>query len=169
MIKSARILLILISKTFVFRNITLGMIHIWQSWKLPNIQDHHPTCTATSNILPTLWPWTSNFKQTLPLFQMITDQLKGNIILGWLLYVIRSFFLVSFCFQYRLINFVWLSIQLFSFSWSQSHLQNNFKKYKSSFSSSSYSEKMHWGQAEAFFVALHSCVCSGPKYHQMFS
>ena len=36
--------------------------------------------------------------------QMITNQLKENIIQGWLLYVIRSFFQVSLCFQYQLIN-----------------------------------------------------------------
>ena len=35
---------------------------------------------------------------------MITNQLKENIILGWLLYVIRSFLLVGFRFQYQLIS-----------------------------------------------------------------
>ena len=46
-------------------------------------------------------------KQPSPLLQMITRQLKENIIQGWLLYVIRSFFQVGFRFQYQLINLVW--------------------------------------------------------------
>ena len=47
--------------------------------------------------------------------QMITTQLKGIIILGSLLYVIRSFVQVGFRFQYELINLVWLSIDLLIF------------------------------------------------------
>ena len=49
------------------------------------------------------WPWTSNFKWTPPL-QMMTNQLKENIIQGWLLYVIRSFLYFGSRFQYQLIN-----------------------------------------------------------------
>ena len=102
-------------------------------------------------------------------------QLKGNIILGWLLYVIRCFFQVEFRFQYQLINLVWLSVDFFSFSWSQSRPQSNFKKLKTYFSPSSYSEKMCWGQdwAEASlstFSWLYILVCAAfQKYHRMFS
>ena len=39
-------------------------------------------------------------------FQMITNQLKEDIIQGGLLYVIRSFLRVGFCFKYQLINLV---------------------------------------------------------------
>ena len=106
---------------------------------------------------------------------MITNQLKENIILGWLLYIVRSFLQVGFRFQYQLINFVWLSFDVFSFSWSQSRPQSNFKKLKTSFLPSSYSEKMHWGQgwAEASlstFSWLYILVCAVVhKYHEMFS
>ena len=63
-------------------------------------------------------PWKSNFKQTSsPVslsLQMITNQLKENIIQGWLIYVIRSFFRVGFIFS------IWLSFDLLSVSWSVS-------------------------------------------------
>ena len=61
-----------------------------------------------------LWPWTSNLKWILPPLQMITNQLKGKIIQGWLLYDFRSFL----HFQYQLIDFVWLTFDFFSFNWS---------------------------------------------------
>ena len=70
-----------------------------------------------------------------PHHQMITNQLKENIIQGWLLYVIRSFFQADFRFQSQLINLVWLSFDFFSFSWS---LTICF----------------------FFFVVLYSCVCT---------
>ena len=94
--------------------------------------------------------------QTNPLLQMITNQLKENIIQGWLLYVIRSFLQVDFCSQYQLINLVWLSTDFFLFSWSQPCLQSCFKKLKTSFSPSSYNEKICWGQgwAEAILSAF---------------
>ena len=66
------------------------------------------------------WPWTSNFKRIAPpslsafLSKLINEK---ETILGWLLYVIRSFLQVGFRFQYQLINLVWLSIDFFSFSW----------------------------------------------------
>ena len=47
--------------------------------------------------------------------QMGTNHLKWNNP-RWLLYVIRSFIQVGFRFQYQVINFVWLSIDIFSFS-----------------------------------------------------
>ena len=56
------------------------------------------------------------FQRNPPL--MITNQLKENIIQGWLLYVIESFLEVGFRFQYQLINLAWLSFDFFSFSWS---------------------------------------------------
>ena len=46
----------------------------------------------------------SNEPPSLPPLQTISNQLKENIILGWLLYVVKSFFQVSFRFQYQLIN-----------------------------------------------------------------
>ena len=42
------------------------------------------------------------FQSPFLTLQMIANQLKGNIILGWLLYVIRSFLQVGFRFQYQL-------------------------------------------------------------------
>ena len=107
---------------------------------------------------------------------MMTNRFKENIIQGWLLYVIRSFYLFffGFCFQYQLINFVWLSIDIFSFSWSQPRPQNVFRKLKTSFLPSSYSEKMCWGQGWAKaslspFSWLYILVCAVvQKYHEMF-
>ena len=137
--------------------------------------------TPFSKILPPLplWPWTSSFKQSLlPLsLQMITNQLEGlkeNIIQGWLLYVIRSFLQVAFCLQYQLINYLWLSVDFFLFSWSQPCPQSYLKKAKTSFSFSSYSKKECWcqGWAEAspsVFSWLYIFVCEVvQKYHEMF-
>ena len=122
---------------------------------MSNVQDPSPPFRATSKVIPPPWPWTSNFKRT-PLLQMITNQLKENIIQGWVLYVIRSFLQVDFCSQYQLINLVWLSTDFFLFSWSQPCLQSCFKKLKTSFSPSSYNEKICWGQgwAEAILSAF---------------
>ena len=113
----------------------LRMIHIWRPWKLSNFQDPSPPCPSMSKILPPSWPWTSNFKRSPPL-QMITNQLKENIIQGSLLYIIRSFVQVSFRFQYHFVNLVWLSFDFFSFSWSFTI---------------------------CFFVALYSCEFHCPK------
>ena len=122
---------------------------------MSNVQDPSPPFRATSKVIAPPWPWTSNFKRT-PLLQMITNQLKENIIQGWLLYVIRSFLQVDFCSQYQLINLVRLSTDFFLFSWSQPCLQSCFKKLKTSFSPSSYNEKICWGQgwAEAILSAF---------------
>ena len=93
---------------------------------------------------------------------------------GRLLYVIRSFVQVGFRFQYQLINLVWLSIVFFSFSWSKSRPQSNFRKLKNSFSSSCYSVKMRWGQSWAetslsTFLWHYILVCAVvQKYHEMF-
>ena len=133
---------------------------------------------ATSKILPSPWPWTSNFKRTppppfpLPL-QIITNQLKENIIQGWPLHFIRSFLQLGFCSQYQLFNLVWLSNDFHPFSWSQPCPQSYFRKLKTSFSPSSHIEKMCWGQgwAEASlstFSWLYILVCAVvQKYHKM--
>ena len=115
------------------RAVILGTIHIWHPWKLSNIQDPPPFCPATSEILPPLdlGGLISNITP-LPL-KMMTNQSKR-----------RS--AVSFRFQYQLINLAWFSVDFFSFSWSQSLPKSNSKKFKFSFSPSSYSEKTHWVQ-----------------------
>ena len=80
----------------------LGMIHIWP-----------PTFLVQNFFHPLdLGRLISND----PPFQMITNQLKKNMIQRWL-YVIRSFLQVGFHFQYQLINLVWLSFDFFSLSW----------------------------------------------------
>ena len=131
-------------------------------------------CPATSKIFPSPWPCTANFKRPLPHSQIITNQLKEKIIQGWLLYGIRSFLQVGLRFQYQFINLVWLSVDFFSFSWSQSRTQSNFEKsfqncfWKSNFSPSSYSEETRWGYLVVITTAqlhstkpeLRSCACS---------
>ena len=73
------------------------------------------------------------------------------------------------------INFVWIFVNLFSFSWSHARPQSNFKKLKMSFSSYSCSELPYWGQgwAEASlstFLWLYIIVCAVvQKYHEMLS
>ena len=57
------------------------------------VQFSRPTtpCPSKSEILPPSWPWTSNFERTPPPpLQMITNQLKENMIQGWILYVINE-------------------------------------------------------------------------------
>ena len=56
--------------------------------------------------------------QTKPSLQTVTNQLKENIIQGWLLYVIRYFLQVGFRFNYQRINLVWLFFDFSLFSWS---------------------------------------------------
>ena len=108
-------------------------------------------------------------------FPLRTNQLKGNIILGWLLYVIRSFLQVGFRFQYQLINLVWLSIDFFSFSWNQSRTHSNFKKLKPLFRllliakwCVKFGSSLSWSLTIYFFVALHSFVCSCSKISRNF-
>ena len=48
--------------------------------------------------------------------RMITSQLKENIIQGWLSYITRFCLQVDFRFQYHLVNLLWLSTDIFSFS-----------------------------------------------------
>ena len=125
---------------------TLGMIHIRRPWKLSNFQDPLPPCPSTSNFIPPPRPWTFKFKHTPPPsplippppLQMITNQLKENIIQGWLSDIIRSFLRVGSHFQHQLINFVWFS-DFFSFSGSL---------------------------IICFLLALYSYVCCCPKISQ---
>ena len=151
------------------------LIHTWRPWKLANFQDPP---TSLVQLRPKFFHpldfQTPNFKRnSLPLpLQIMTNQLKENIIQGWLLHDIRSFLQVGFCSQYQLTNLVWLSIDFYLFSWNQHRSQSFFKKLKTSFSPSCYSEMMCWGQGwseaslSAFFVALYSCMCSCPKISQ---
>ena len=111
--------------------------------------------------------------------ETIRNQLKGNIILGWLLYIIRSFLQVRSRFECQLINPVWLSIDFLSFNWSQSCPQSKFKKLKISFLLYPYSETTlidhfrRWSQgwAEASLTAfswLYILVCAVvQKYHEI--
>ena len=54
--------------------------------------------------------------QTKPSLQTVTNQLKENIIQGWLLHVIRYFLQVGFRFNYQRINLVWLFFDFSLFS-----------------------------------------------------
>ena len=103
---------------------------------------------------------------TPPPLQIIPNQIKGNMILGWR-YVIRSFLQVGFLFQYLLSNLVWLFTDFFSFSWSESRPQSNFYGIKIS-SRLPFIVKRRAGvklelKPIYFFVALHPCVRSCPK------
>ena len=140
-------------------------MHISCPWKLSTFQDPHPPCPTTSKILPPSWLWTSNFKRTTLHLQMITNQLKENIIHGWLSYVIRSFLKVVFCFQYQLFSLVWLSIDFFPFRWKQPRPQSYSEKLKTSSSLSSCSKKMCWSQgwvetSLSTFSWLHILKCA---------
>ena len=111
--------------------------------------------------------------------ETIRNQLKGNIILGWLLCIIRSFLQVRSRFECQLINPVWLSIDFLSFNWSQCCPQSKFKKLKISFLLYPYSENTlidafrRWSQgwAEASLTAfswLCILVCAVvQKYHEI--
>ena len=155
------------------------MIHIWRPWKLTSCQDPPPP-TSIVQLRPKFFqpldlgrPISSKPPVPFPL-ETIRNQLKGNIILRWLLYIIRSFLQVRSRFLYQLINLVCLSIDFFSFNWSQSRPQSNFKELKISFLPSPYSEKTRWGQgwAEASLTAfswLCILVCAVvQKYHKIF-
>ena len=130
----------------------------------------HPPCPATSIEI-----WTSNLKRNPPLSPDDNQSLKESIIQWWPLYVIRSFLqAVEFRFYYQLIDLLCLSFDFFSLSWSQPRTQSNFKELKTSFSPSSYSEKIHWGQGWPIvslctFSWLYILVCTVvQKYHEMF-
>ena len=115
----------------------LGMITYGVHENCPIFKTPHLFCLSTY-LHPKLFHALDLERPNKPplLLQMITNQLKGNIIQGWLLYVIRSFLQVNFRIYYQLINFVWLSFDFFSFSRSLTI---------------------------CFHVALYSCVCGCPK------
>ena len=142
---------------------------------MKTVQFRRTPTPLSSYVQETSTPLTLDFQfQTNPPpLQMIINQLKENIIQRWLLYVIRSFLKVGFCFQYQLSNLVWLFIDFFPFTWRKPCSQNYFKKLKTSFLSSSYSEKMCWsrGWAEASlssFWRLSTLLCAAQKYHKLF-
>ena len=74
-------------------------------------------CPKFSHLLD-LWRPISN---GLPPLQMMTNQLKENIIQGWLSYVLKSFLQVAFRFQYQLgfslTSFQLVKTLLSAFSW----------------------------------------------------
>ena len=116
----------------------------------------HFPLLATSKILPPSWPWTSNN-------QSVKRKHNPRMTI--------TCYLVSFHFQYQLINLVWLSICFFSFI--QSCPQSNFKKLETSFLPSSYCEKMRWGQDWAegslsTFLWLYIIVCAVVQKYQFF-
>ena len=98
----------------------------------PYFKTFHPTCSSTSKILPLLWPWTSNFKGTVRL-QMITNQLKENIIHGWLFMWSGPSFWSAFVFSINSLILSGFPVKFFSVSWSLTI---------------------------SYFVALYSCLCS---------
>ena len=92
------------------------MMHIWSPRKLSNFQEPWTPYPSKSKLIPPPWRPISNDPH--PFLQMITNQLKENIIQRWLLYVTKSFLQVSFHFQYQLINLAWLFFDFFSSCWS---------------------------------------------------
>ena len=84
-----------------------------------------------------------------PSLQIITNQLKGNIILGWLLYVNSSFLKVGF--HFSIDSLILSDFPLTFFHLVEANLVPRaiLKKLKASFLSSSYREKMRWSQGWA--------------------
>ena len=79
---------------------TLGMTTYDVHESCPIFKTSHSPRPSTSNILLHTWPWTSNFKWTSPpSLQMITNQLKENIIQGWLFILSFPFFRSAFFFS----------------------------------------------------------------------
>ena len=120
------------------------MIHILTSIKIVQFSRPPTLLSIMSKILHPLElgnPISDEPSPPPPRIQMITNQLKENILQGWLWYVIRSVLQVGFRFLYELINLVWLFFDFFSFRWSLTTF---------------------------FFVALYSCACSCPKISQNF-
>ena len=110
----------------------------------------HPPCPAMSKILPPLWPPNVQFQMNpSPSLQIITNQLKGNIILGWLLYVNSSFLKVGF--HFSIDSLILSDFPLTFFHLVEANLVPRaiLKKLKASFLSSSYREKMRWSQGWA--------------------
>ena len=99
-----------------------------------------PLCPCTYKIFPPFCLWGSNFKRMPPL-QIITNQLKVNIIKGWLLYVIKSFIQVGFRFHSLILSgFPLTSFHPLWFLFIKPHYLP--------------------------FLGLYSCMCSCPKILQ---
>ena len=116
---NARMMIKSFQKSFlkppIKRQYTCNVHENWSVFKnRPPPRASHSPCVATSKIFLPCYSWTFNFKPNPPL-QMITA-LKGNITLGWLLYVIRSFLQVGF------IIFSISSLTLFGFPLISFHL-----------------------------------------------
>ena len=135
---------------------------------------HTKKCCQTGHVFGTLGkPKLNQFPiSNESLLQMITNQSQGSIILGLLLYFIRSFLQVGFRFQYQLmINLVWLSIDFSSFSWSQYRPQGNFKKLKISFRLLFIARRRAGVKVKMKpFLWLYILVCAvAEKHHEIFS
>ena len=135
---------------------TFGAIHIWRPWKVFNFQDPPALVQLRRNFFHhmALDVQLQTNSLSSPPLQMITNQLKGNIILGWLLYVIRFF----------------LQVDLTSFHLIEANLVPRaiFRNFKPLFCFSLIAKicagsKLSWSLTISFFVALHSCVWSCPK------
>ena len=101
-----------------YRRSSLGMIYTHDVHKNSPI---FKTATHFVHLRPRLFhllDFRRPISNEISSLQMITNQLKENIIQWWLLHVIRPFVQVGFCFQHQLINLAWLSIDLLSFTWS---------------------------------------------------
>ena len=101
---------------------------------MSDFQDHPPPLLSSyvqnSSTPLTLGVWTSNSNESTLLLQIITYQLKENIIQGWLWYVIRPSLRVGFCFQYQLL--ILPGFPLTSFDLAESNLVPRaiFRKWK---------------------------------------
>ena len=84
---------------------------------MSNFQDPLPPLPLYVQNSSTPLMFDVKFQIPSPHLLMITNQLKENIIQGWLLYVIKSYLQVGLPFQYQNINLAWLSHDLFSFRW----------------------------------------------------
>ena len=81
------------------------MLHIWCLWKLSNFQDPPPPLSSYVQSSSTPLILDVQFETNPPPSQNDNQSIKrkGNIILGWLLYVIRSFLQIGSRFQYELL------------------------------------------------------------------
>ena len=146
----------------------LGEIHIWRPRKWPNFQDHPPPLSSCVKNSSTPLTFDVQF-QTSPSLQMITNQYKENVT-----QVMLSGLSFRSAFVFRRNWLTLPPIGFFPLSWNQTHIQNISKKLKTSFSSSSYSEKMCWGQCWAKFLLsafswLYVSLCEVvQKYHKIF-
>ena len=91
---------------FPASKLCLGTIHTWHPCKLFN--------PATSKILPSSWPCTPIFKQPpSPPSSNDNQSIKRKHNTRMPIICYQVFIQVGFCFQYQLINLVWLSTDFF--------------------------------------------------------